>query len=121
MGIESLKMCLKDVMVILDANIEAARAEWMAGTLSQGAFGYVRTRHALAHEVLDRTNIAPETAFHACAMLAIDLRSGAELVPAELDAAAKIEAWWQCYRDQGFTEVNGFFDSPCRPTAVQAA
>lgn len=119
MDIQSLKLNLASVMPILDANLHAANAEYKAGEIPAGAFHYVRTRHETALAVLQsQDDVRPERAFKACALLAIDLRSGlrepTDLTP---DAPSRVEAWWQCYRDAGFIGVNEFFDSPMLPSA----
>lgn len=92
MNIQSLKQSLTDVMPILDANLEAALEEWMAGDIPRGTFEYVRSRHLTAQAVVARDDIMPEDAFKACSLLAIDLRSGIKRVPVAPDASAKCEA-----------------------------
>lgn len=87
----------------------------MDGDLAAGAFGYVRSRHESASAVLSRNDIKAEDAFKACALLAIDLRSGVKEAADQQEANSQVEAWWQCYRDAGFTEVNKFFDAPMLP------
>lgn len=115
MDIQSLKISLANVMPILDANLAAAHKEYMDGDIAAGAFGYVRSRHESACAVLTRDDIKPEDAYKACALLAIDLRTGVKEATDQPEAEAQVEAWWQCYRDAGFTDVNKFFDAPMLP------
>lgn len=122
MDIQSLRLHLTNVMPILNANLGAAHREYMAGELPAGAFHYVRSRHEAALEVLSRKDMKPEAAFKTCALLAIDLRSGLEDSIDQIPTAlAQVEAWWQCYRDAGFSEVNPFFEAPMLPTSVNSA
>ena len=94
-------------MPVLDANLAAAHIEYMAGDIPAGAFHYVRTRHLTACAVLASDDLEAEDAYKACALLAIDLRTGIE----ELTGIVKdkVDAWWQCYRDAGFTDLHPFF------------
>lgn len=122
MDIQSLKLNLTSVMPILDANLGAANREYKAGLIPAGAFHYVRTRHEAALVVLSRDDLSAEAAFKSCALLAIDLRSGLEEITDQTSSApAQVEAWWQCYRDAGFTKVNPFFDAPMQPSPVTSA
>lgn len=114
MDVHALKTSLHGVMPILNANLEAAHKEWMAGSIAAGAFGYVRSRHETALAVLSRDDIPAEDAYKACALLAIDLRCGVSEV-ADHAAAAKVEAWWTCYQAAGFTEVHPLFNAPMLP------
>jgi hypothetical protein len=114
MNIQSLRSNLIGVMPVLDANLAAAHSEYMAGDIPAGAFHYVRTRHLTACAVVARDDLEAEDAFKACALLAIDLRNGiAELAGSFKD---KVDAWWQCYRDAGFTELHPFFNAPMQPS-----
>jgi hypothetical protein len=107
-------------MPILDVNLAAAHKEYMSGELPAGAFHYVRSRHETALVVLSKDDLKPEAAFKACALLAIDLRNGLrDMTDQSSSATAEVEAWWQCYRDAGFTEVNSFFNAPMMPVASQ--
>lgn len=115
MDIQPLKISLTNVMPILTANLAAAHAEYMAGDIAAGSYGYVRSRHETATAVLSRDDIPAEDAYKACALLAIDLRSGVKEISDQHEAQAQVEAWWQCYRDAGFTEVHDFFDAPMLP------
>lgn len=115
MDLQSLKVSLTNVMPILNANLAAAHAEYMAGDIAAGAYGYVRSRHETAAAVMSRDDIPAEDAYKACALLAIDLRTGVKDVPDQAEALAQVEAWWQCYRDAGFTEVNKLFKAPMLP------
>lgn len=115
MCIQSLKTSLTNVLPILDANLVAAHKEYVDGDIPRGAFEYVRSRHETALAVIARSDIQSDDAYKACALLAIDLRCGVKVVADEAEAKVQVEAWWQCYRDAGFTEVNMFFDSPIRP------
>jgi hypothetical protein len=118
--IQALKLRLTSVMPILDVNLAAAHQEYMNGELPAGAFHYVRSRHEAALVVLSKNDLNPEAAFKSCALLAIDLRSGLqETADESTSATAEVEAWWQCYRDAGFTEVNEFFHAPMMPVASQ--
>lgn len=121
MDIQSLKLCLAGIMPILTANLAAAHKEYMAGDIPAGAFHYVRSRHEAACVVMSEDDLQPEAAFKSCALLAIDLRSGLKEAPDQSAAEAQVEAWWQCYRDAGFTEVNQFFNSPMLPSPDDAA
>lgn len=118
MDLQSLKASLANVMPILDANLGAAYREYMAGEIAAGAYRYVLSRHGNAAAVLSRDDIDPAGAFKSCALLAIDLRSGVTESKDLAGAEAQVEAWWQCYRDAGFTEVNPFFDAPMLPDAA---
>lgn len=125
MDIESLKQNLTNVMPILDANLAASNREYMAGDIAKGAFHYVLTRHGSALTVLARNDLEVKAAFLSCAMLAIDLRTGLneaafEQPDAQAQAHAHVDAWWQCYRDAGFTEVNKLFGTPMLPTPTTA-
>lgn len=105
-------------MPILDANLSAAHKEYMEGDISHGAFEYVRSRHETALNVIslnDNTTEVAQIAYNACALLAIDLRSGVKEVPDKAEAQEKVEDWWQCYRNAGFTDVHEFFNSPTMP------
>lgn len=113
--IQPLKTSLAEVMPILTSNLSAAYTEYMAGDIAAGAFGYVCGRHETACVVLQRDDIPAEKAYEACALLAIDLRSGIDEMDDKTAAQSKVDAWWQVYRDAGFTEVNSFFDAPMRP------
>lgn len=115
MNLATLKTSLAGVMPLLDANLAAAHAEYMEGSIAAGAFGFVRTRHETAAAVLAREDIPEETAFKACSLLAIDLRSAVKDAADPVAADASVQAWWQCYRDAGFTEVHKHFDFPIRP------
>lgn len=115
MDIQILKTNLTNVLPILDANLAAAYKEYMGGDLAHGAYGYVRARHETALAVLSRDDIPADEAYKACASLAIDLRSGVKEVVDKAEAAEKVRAWWQCYRDAGFTEVGKFFEIPILP------
>jgi hypothetical protein len=118
--IQALKLRLTNVMPILDANLAAAHQEYMSSELPAGAFHYVRSRHEAALVVLSRDDLNPEAAFKSCALLAIDLRSGLQdAADQSPSASAEVEAWWQCYRDAGFTEVHEFFHAPMMPVASQ--
>lgn len=117
MDIQALKLRLTSVMPILDVNLAAAHQEYMSGELPAGAFHYVRSRHETALVVLSRDNLDPEAAFKSCALLAIDLRNGLrDMTDQSSSATTEVEAWWQCYRDAGFTEVNSFFNAPMMPS-----
>jgi hypothetical protein len=117
MDIQTLKLSLASVMPILDVNLAAAYREYMSGDLPAGAFHYVRSRHEAALVVLSRDDLEPKAAYAACALLAIDLRNGLqELIGKTVSAKTQVEAWWQCYRDAGFTEVNQFFNAPMLPS-----
>lgn len=121
MDIQSLKLNLTNVMPILDANLGAAYREYMAGDLPAGAYHYVLSRHKTALLVLSEGDLKPEAAYKACALLAIDLRAGLqESTQKTSNAEAQVEAWWQCYRDAGFTEVNSFFHAPMLPSSLAA-
>lgn len=115
MDIQSLKTSLATVMPILNANLAAAHKEYMDGDITAGAFGYVRSRHESASAVLSRDDIKAEDAYKACALLAIDLRTGVKEVADKAAAEAQVEVWWQCYRNAGFTEVNKLFGAPMLP------
>ncbi|MGE8063906.1 hypothetical protein [Pseudomonas sp. NPDC089569] len=122
MDIQSLKLNLNNVMPILDVNLGAAYREYMSGDLPAGAYHYVRSRHEAALAVLSRDDLEPEAAYRSCALLAIDLRGGLkESAPNTSSPEAQVEAWWQCYREAGFTEVNQFFDAPMLPLPVNSA
>lgn len=122
MDIQSLKVSLASVMPILDANLGAANREFKAGDIAAGAYRYVLSRHKTALDVLSRDDLEPEVAFKACALIACDLRDGlVEYTERNSDAPALVEAWWQCYRDAGFTEVNDFFDAPMLPSSVKSS
>jgi hypothetical protein len=118
MNLETLKARLTDVLPISDANLSAAHMEYLSGKIPRGAFEYVRSRHEDALAVIACDNIPVELAFKACALLAIDLRDGVKEVPDVAQAQAMVDAWWQCYRDFGYTELNTFFDSPAQVIIV---
>lgn len=113
MDIQSLKKNLISVMPILDANLEAAHREYMAGEIPAGAFHYVRTRHETACVVIAREDQNAEAAFKSCALLSMDLRAGASEVTTPTEGQE--EAWWQCYRDAGFTGIHPYFKCPTLP------
>nr|WP_011923044.1 hypothetical protein [Pseudomonas fluorescens]CAM96268.1 hypothetical protein pQBR0236 [Pseudomonas fluorescens SBW25] len=114
MSIQSLKSNLIGIMPVLDANLAAAHSEYMAGDIPAGAFHYVRSRHLTACAVVSRDDLEAVDAYKACALLAIDLRTGIK----ELTESVKdqVDAWWQCYRDAGFTELHPFFEAPMLPS-----
>lgn len=116
MDLQTLKQNLINVMPILNANLAAAHKEYMDGDIPAGAFGHVRSRHEMACVVISNDDIKAEYAYQSCALLAIDLRSGIkEVVGSD---SGLLDAWWQCYRDAGFTEVNPIFKTPMLPSAV---
>lgn len=114
MDIESLKRNLINVMPVLDANLAAAYKEYMAGDIPAGAFHYVRTRHETACIVVSSDNLEAERAYKSCALLAIDLRSGAEELA--VSVKSQVDAWWKCFEEAGFTEVTPFFEAPMLPS-----
>jgi hypothetical protein len=113
MNIQALKQNLNNIMPLLTANLAAANRDHMAGKIAAGAFHYVRSRHETACAVIARDDLDAEHAYKACALLAIDLRHATEDF-AEGDTSLE-KAWWQCYREAGFTEVNKFFNAPMLP------
>ncbi|WP_274644154.1 hypothetical protein [Pseudomonas serbica] len=121
MDIHSLKLNLTNVMPILDANLGAAYREYMAGDLPKGAYSYVLSRHAMALSVLSKDELEPKVAYKSCALLAMDLRCGLQEPTMRTSGAeSQVEAWWQCYRDAGYTEVNSFFNAPMLPSPLAA-
>lgn len=120
MDLQALKEHLRAVMPILDANLAVAYTEYMNGDIPAGAYGYVRVRHEAAHAVLTRDDLEPDFAFKACALLAMDLRTGLQEMGADSDAGVKVEAWWQCYRDAGYTALHEVFATPMRPEDREA-
>lgn len=115
MDIQSLKRNLISVMPVLNANLEAAHRDYMAGEIPAGAFHYVRTRHETACVVVSSEDMEAERAFKACALLAIDLRDGVKELSVSM--TGQVDAWWKCYQEAGFTEVNPFFNAPMLPSA----
>lgn len=115
MDIQALKNCLSGVMPILNNNLAEAYTEYMAGDIAAGAYGYVRSRHGTAAAVLASTEVPAEKAYQACALLAIDLRTGVASMADPIEAQAQVDTWWQCYREAGFTEVHPLFESPMQP------
>lgn len=112
LNIENLKVALKNVLPILDSNIKQAYQEYMDGKIAAGAYSYVHDRHFLAHSVINRQDLEPEIAYNACALLAIDIRSGLTDDPENVQWQEAEKAWWDCYRAAGFTEVNKIFQCP---------
>lgn len=115
MNLQALKTNLAAVMPLLNANLEAAHAEYLAGDLAAGAYSYVCSRHSVAQSIVAKDDVPPEIAYQACALLAIDLRTGVKDAQDKADAQAKVDAWWECYREAGYTEINPFYDSPMLP------
>lgn len=115
MNLQSLKSHLQAVMPILDGNLAAAYREYMDGTLAAGAYRHVLSRHEIALAVISDDTIHPETAYKGCALLAIDLRSGVEVMADKDEAKRLVNEWWQCYRGAGFTEINQYFEAPQQP------
>jgi hypothetical protein len=71
--------------------------------------------------VLSKDDLEPEAAYKSCALLAMDLRNGLQEPAMQTSGAeVQVEAWWQCYREAGFTEVNSFFDAPMLPLPLVA-
>jgi hypothetical protein len=114
-----LKKRIAAVMPLLDANLAAARTEWMAGILARGAFEYCSTRHLTACHIVEAPpeTLLEEPALLAGARLFIDLRSAMKDVPADRRAAdeAKVEELRKFYAEQGFTAINPHFDIPMKP------
>lgn len=121
MELKKLQLCISNVMPILNVNLEAAAQEYKRGEIAAGAFHYVRTRHENALHTVSNNDLNPESAYKSCALLAIDLESGMDESIAICPNAKKlIEAWWQCYRDAGFTAVHDFFETPMLPLETGA-
>ncbi|CAI9912151.1 hypothetical protein EFK68_03805 [Pseudomonas aeruginosa] len=114
MDIQTLKRNLANAMPILDANLAAAHREYMAGDIPAGAYHHVLSRHGTACEVLSRDDIAAEEAFKACALISIDLRRGTKDFAG--GDTSVVDAWWQCYRDAGFTADNPLYNTPMLPS-----
>jgi hypothetical protein len=115
MELQALKASLNNVLPILNANLGAAYNEYMDSTIPAGAYGYVRSRHETALAVISRDDIEPEQAYKACAALTLDLTSGITLMDDAADAEAKLQGWWKCYRDAGFTDIHSFLKIPVQP------
>lgn len=118
MNLQSLKTSLTNVLPILDANLALVYKEFMDGDIARGAFEYVRSRHEIAIMVIADENIPADVAYKSCAMLAIDLRCGVKEVANKEESEAQVQAWWQCYRDAGFTHEHKFLGSPILPDRV---
>lgn len=116
MNTSNLVSALKSVMPILDKNFELAAAEFYKGELPNGALHYIQERHLLASAVIaDVSKFDANKVWDACAMITIDLRSGVDEMPDPSAAKETLDAWWQSFRDAGYTEVNQFFDIPAAP------
>ena len=115
MNIEDLKIALKEVLPILDSNITEAYKDYMDGKLAAGAYSYIHDRHFLAHSVINRQDLEAQLAYNACALIAIDIRSGRTDDTANVQWQEAEKAWWECYRAAGFTAVNPVFQCPQQP------
>lgn len=120
MNLQLLKERVTSVMPILNANLSAANAEWMRGDIPRGAFEYCLSRHATALELLSRDDIDVEAAYRACAPLTIDIRTGLKDMQDKTQTEGVMEAWLDCFRAAGFTEMNSFFGIPAKPKGVAA-
>lgn len=115
MDLNALKTVLTAAMPILDVNLDAANKEYMDGKLSAGAFQIVLGRHTVAYQVLTSEDIAADTAYAACALVAIDLRTGVADMPDTPAAQRVLDSWWACYRNAGYTATNQLFNVPSLP------
>jgi hypothetical protein len=115
MELQALKASLNRVLPILNANLSAAYNEYMDCTIAAGAYGYVRSRHETALAVISREDIDPEQAYKACAAVTMDISSGIALMDDATDAEEKLNDWWKCYREAGFTDIHPFFKIPVQP------
>jgi hypothetical protein len=114
MDVSALKANLAAVIPLLHLNRDAAYAEWMDGSLARGAYEHVQSRFDTAHVVMGTEDIDAISAFKACSMLTIDIRSAVNDVNTDL-ARQSLDAWINCYRDAGFTESHTVFRTPVLP------
>lgn len=114
MNIQALQANLNAVMPLLVANRNAAYHEWMDGSLARGAYEYVQSRFDTAYAVQTRSDIDSVTAYKACALLTIDIRSAVNDSPSE-GAKQQMSDWLECYRTAGFTASHPLFDVPTLP------
>lgn len=120
MNLQSLKERVTSVMPILDANLSAAHDEWMSGKIARGAFECCLSRHATALELLSLDDIDPERAYRACAQITIDLRSGLGDMQDKTKTDGVMEAWLDCFRAAGFTEMHKMLEIPVKPVDAEA-
>jgi hypothetical protein len=114
MDVSALKANLAAVMPLLQLNRDAAYTEWMDGSLARGAYEHVQSRFDTAHAVMNKENVDAISAFKACSMLTIDIRSAVADVNTE-SARQSQDAWINCYREAGFTEAHTIFGTPVLP------
>lgn len=114
MDVSALKSNLTAVMPLLQLNRDAAYAEWMDGSLARGAFEHIQSRLDTAHIVMGKEDVEAISAFKACSMLTIDIRSAVADVNTEV-ARKSLDTWIQCFRDAGFTESHTIFGTPVLP------
>lgn len=117
MSLQSLKNLVSRAMPILDKNLHAAHSEWMSGEIARGAYEYCLSRHTTAIELLSLDDIDPERAFRACAPITIDLRTGLKDMQDKTQSEGLMEAWLDCFRSAGFSEMHPLFDIPYKPNS----
>lgn len=112
MELEKLIIAIKGVLPILDSNMRNAYKEYMQGAIPAGAYSYVHDRHFLAHSIVNGQPLDADTAYKACALLAVDIRTGrADALENNQWQQAELQ-WWDCFRQAGFTAINKHFNCP---------
>lgn len=106
---------LINVKPMLNANKESVYLDLMNSEMTCDEYNHIASRHQFMEKVLSDDGITPEEAYKGCAALAIDLNDGLNLRADKEDAKAKIEAWWQCYREAGYTVIDQAAHMPAMP------
>jgi hypothetical protein len=118
MNLNILKERIKNVLPILDRNLQLAHAEYMACDISAGAYGTVLHRHALALQVIANDLFDDQEVLTLCAPLYIDIKSGVKDMPNPAAYTTVVNEWFSMYEAAGFTEKHVIFDFPVRPKNV---
>lgn len=118
MNLNILKERIKNVLPILDRNLQLAHDEYMAGDISAGAYGTVRHRHALALQVMANDLFDDQEILTLCAPLSIDIKTGVKDMQNPAAFTTVVNEWFSMYESAGFTEKHSFFGFPVRPQNV---
>ena len=114
-SLHTIRQATERVLPVLTANIERMHLLSPSGDVSTRQFLDAQTRYSAALEVIRRNDIPAIRVFEICAPLAIDLRTGLQLVDNKAEAQVWVENWWNSYRDTGFTALDVEHEFPTLP------